>query len=248
MPQSPLISAYILHRRDFKDTSLIVDFFTEDHGVFSAVAKGAKRPKSKLRTGLHYFSPLLIDCYGKNELLGLKSIENNGPINAVSGKALLTLLYVNELLNKLLHKYEPHPLIFSAYETLIKAFIQNDSLEIALRKFEMVVLQDLGYGLSLATDSSCGESVLDDGLYQFNLEEGIKPALSKVMSLSSKQKVSLRGMVLKKIQRQAFDDEQVLAAAKLLFRQIFNELLQYKPLNSRQLFTYNRREISNYAS
>src|SRR6056297_3387223 len=172
MPNSQLISTYILHRRNFKDTSLIVDFFSEDHGMFSAVAKGAKRPKSKLKLGLHYFSPLLIDCYGKSELLGLKSVENNGPINTITGKPLLTLLYVNELLSKLLHTYEPHPNIFRAYERLIAAFRVGTKLEEALRKFEMVLLQDLGYGLSLSIDSSCGQEVIDSHYYNFYLEDG----------------------------------------------------------------------------
>jgi DNA repair protein RecO (recombination protein O) len=236
MSQVSLFNAYILHRRDFRDTSFIIDFFTEEQGVLSTVAKGAKRPKSKLRTGLHYFSPLLIDCYGKNELLGLKSVENNGPINNLNGKLLLTLLYVNELLNKLLHKYEPHPLIFNAYKELIAAVTMNADLEIALRKFEMLVLQDLGYGLSLNIDSSTGDDVVDEANYQFYLEEGIKPSLAQG---GTTKRVVLTGDILKKIQQQDFSDKAALISTKLLFRQIFNELLQFKPLNSRQLFTYN---------
>jgi len=239
MSRSHLINAFIIHRRDFRDTSLIIDFFTEEYGVISAVAKGAKRPKSQLKTSLHYFSPLLIDCYGKNELLGLKSIENNGPIQTISGKHLLTLLYVNELLNRLLHKHEPHPAIFSAYKNLVLAFASNCDIEISLRNFEMLLLQELGYGLSLDIDGTTGIEVCDSEYYHFHLEDGLKPC---VQVSSSSQLVSLNGAVLKKIQQRVFEDKEVRAAAKFLFRQIFNELLQFKPLNSRQLFNYMKTE------
>ena len=41
--------AFVLHFRAYKETSLLVDFFTRDLGRITTVAKGVKRPKSILK-------------------------------------------------------------------------------------------------------------------------------------------------------------------------------------------------------
>ena len=51
--------AYVLHSQPFQNTSLLVDFFTIDYGRVRAVAKGARREKSKYRSLLQLFHPLL---------------------------------------------------------------------------------------------------------------------------------------------------------------------------------------------
>lgn len=232
--------AYILHRRLFRNTSLIVDFFTYEQGFISAVAKGGRSEKSKLRHALQFFSPLLISCYGRSELLGLKSVEPNGGINLLAGKYLLSMLYVNELLTKLLHKFESHPAVFSAYEQLIQQFANQENIgqenigqnvEENLRVFEMQLLQELGYGINFLMDHN-EESGLDDAAhYAFYAEEGIRQVSAVAPNAYS-------GQVLRKIYQQDFKDKAALSAAKQLFRQLFGELLQHKTINSRQLFAY----------
>lgn len=239
----PLLQAYILHRRPFRDTSLLVDFFTLESGMISAVAKGAKRPKSKLRSAMQFFTPLLIDCYGRHELVGLKTAEVCGPSMLISGKHLLTLLYVNELLCRLLQKQEPHSIIYHAYEQLIMDFSHQAPIEPALRAFEMLVLQDLGYGLNLHIEAATGMEVIDHEHYHFILENGVQ-AISAIPSYKAQNKLQLTGKLLRDIQQQNFTEPQVLSAAKQLFRQIFTDLLHHKSLNSRQLFAYSKEKIN----
>src|ERR1700744_189570 len=46
------LDAYVLHRYDWSETSLILDLFTRSKGRVTVAAKGAKRPYSQLRSVL----------------------------------------------------------------------------------------------------------------------------------------------------------------------------------------------------
>ena len=52
--------AYVIHQRPYRDTSAIVEIFSEAHGRHALVAKGLKRPKSRLKGLIQPFQPLLI--------------------------------------------------------------------------------------------------------------------------------------------------------------------------------------------
>jgi len=43
-----LESAYVLHHREYRDTSRILDVFSARHGRLTLFARGARGPKSKL--------------------------------------------------------------------------------------------------------------------------------------------------------------------------------------------------------
>ncbi|MEC9191360.1 MAG: recombination protein O N-terminal domain-containing protein, partial [Pseudomonadota bacterium] len=90
--------AYVLHRRPFQNTSLLVDLFTLDFGLIRAVAKGARREKSRFRALLQLFQPLLISASGKGEVKTLTSIESNMSAMRLQGERLFSGLYLNELL------------------------------------------------------------------------------------------------------------------------------------------------------
>lgn len=214
---SELYHAYILHRRSFRDSSWIIDFFTLESGKLSAVAKGAKSPKSKLRSALQFFSPLVLSFYGRSELLGLKSVEADQTVNIIEGPYLMSLLYVNELLSKLLHKHDPHPTIFAYYAELVKKFVLKQPIEPNLRLFEMQLLADLGYELRFNCD--------DDKAYTFCMNDGLKPANQSTHN-------TFKGYALKQIEQREFTDTMVLSTAKRLFRDIFVSLLGQKKIYS----------------
>lgn len=230
--------SFILHRRDFRDSSLIVDFFTQEEGLISAVAKGAKRPKSNLRNHLQYFTPLIITCYGRSELLGLKSVETDAAIIFLNGNYLLSMLYVNELLIKLLHKHVAYPEIYKAYQQLIQKMTMAQAIEPCLRTFEMTLLMGLGYELHFEHDA-LDNRVIEEVSYTFCLNDGLTQLLP-----SKTNKNSYSGLILKKIQQKQFDDKVILTTAKKLFRDIFSQLLQHKKINSRVLFSHKKTKGS----
>ena len=93
---------FVLHSYPYRETSLIVEVFSRDHGRLGLVAKGARRPMSQLRGVLMAFQPLLIDWSGGGEMKTLVRAEWQGGQPLLGGQALLCAYYLNELLMRLL--------------------------------------------------------------------------------------------------------------------------------------------------
>ena len=104
--------AYVLHPRAYRETSLILEVLSRDHGRVAMVARGAKRPKSKWRNLLQPFRPLLISWSARGELGTLTSAEQVAAPPSLAGEALFCGMYVNELLTRLLHRGDPHAEVF----------------------------------------------------------------------------------------------------------------------------------------
>src|SRR5215831_1839362 len=110
---------YVLHTYPYRETSLILQAWTEKHGRLGLVAKGARRPKSSSRSVLVPFQPLVLDWFGRGELRTLKTADPAVPATPLAGAALLSAFYLNELLLKLTTRDDPHEGLFAAYDTAI---------------------------------------------------------------------------------------------------------------------------------
>ena len=135
---------FVLHTRPYRDTSLLVEFFTQQRGRLTAIAKGARRPKSPLRLSFDLFMPLLFNYYGKHEFVTLKSLEAVTMAYPLTGNGLFAGLYVNELLIRLLPKMIPMEATFAQYQQLLPQLLESQQLNASLRYFEQLLLQDLG--------------------------------------------------------------------------------------------------------
>ena len=142
------VPGYVLHATAWRETSLIVQAFTRDHGWVSMVAKGAKRPHSILRAALSVFQPLLLSWTGAGEIKTLTRAECAG-IHTISGSALMSCWYMNELLFRLLPHEDPHPRLFDAYVMALQGLAAGQAAAGALRRFEWTLLQETGYGLDV---------------------------------------------------------------------------------------------------
>ena len=142
--------AIVLHTRAYKETSLIVDIFTRNYGRISIIAKGVKRPKSKLGVIKTPSSLFLISCRGRSDLKTLTHCELNKYFD-LSPKSFNSLVYLNELLVKLLEKEDSHPEIFDHYLKVCDCLssLSGKALEVHLRAFELNLLKEIGYGLDL---------------------------------------------------------------------------------------------------
>lgn len=138
---------YVLHSMAWRETSLLIHVFTQQYGTLSLVAKGAKRPYSTLRAVLSVFQPLRLGWSGANEVKTLTHAECIG-LHVLSGRAMMSVWYMNELLLRLLPREDPHHVLFDAYEQALEHLAhQPRSASLALRKFEWILLQETGYGL-----------------------------------------------------------------------------------------------------
>ncbi len=138
--------AYVLHAASWRETSLIVQVFSRDHGLLSMVAKGAKRPHSILRPVLSVFQPLLLSWTGQSEVKTLTRAECAG-VHPIAGSSLMSCWYMNELIFRLIPKEDPHPVLFEAYAQALARLAAGLPTTGALRRFEWVLLQEAGYGL-----------------------------------------------------------------------------------------------------
>jgi DNA repair protein RecO (recombination protein O) len=137
---------YILHATAWRETSLIVQAFSRDHGWVTLVAKGAKRPHSVLRPALSVFQPLLLSWSGATEVKTMTRAECAG-VHPLPGPAMMSCWYMNELMFRLLPREDPHPGLFDAYVIALQQLAAGQTAAGALRKFEWTLLKETGYGL-----------------------------------------------------------------------------------------------------
>lgn len=224
----------VLHTRQFRDTSLLVDLFSPEYGRLRAVARGARRAGSRHRGLLQLFHPILVSLRGRGELLTLIDVESAGPSLPLQGGYLFSGLYLNELLTRLLPMHQPCSLLFSRYHETLQALAENRSMEPVLRYFEIDLLEECGYGLDLWRDALSGAGIECSGQYLFHPERGfeaVPPSGHAAHRVYSGELVD----VLR--QRKLAEYEALLPAAKRLLRQALAPHLGNRPLQSREYFS-----------
>lgn len=145
--------AFVLHAQPYRETSLLVEAFTRDHGRQGLVARGVRGVRGQpLRAVLQPLQPLLIDFSGAGELMRLGGTEAAGAAFAPVGDALLAGFYLNELLLRLLPRGEALPALFWRYTQTLAALGEGGDWVWQLRRFERDLLATLGYALQLGGD------------------------------------------------------------------------------------------------
>ncbi len=166
-----LARGYVLHQRPFRDSSLIVEIFTRDHGrltVFAHAARGV-RPRFGV---LQPFRALLLSWSGRGEAPSLVAAElADAPAGwseaGLPAARLMSGFYLNELLLKLLIRADPHPGLFDLYEATLAELAGSASVDVPLRLFETRLLQFVGYGLNLAAEADTGQPVRAEAYYHY---------------------------------------------------------------------------------
>lgn len=220
--------AYVLHQRPYRETSLLLDIFTQDYGRVSLVARGVKKGRSRLGALLQPFSPLLISWQGKGELCTLISAESHGLPIRLLGACLLSGLYLNELLVRLLQNQDPHPMLYTIYQHTLLELRSGQLQEKTLRFFELKLLAEIGYGLRLQPDL-----FLVDQLYRFIPEQGFECCAEGTAQAGGY--VIFSGKMLRAFAAEQLENADDLKEAKRLMRLVFGALLG-QPLHSRKLF------------
>lgn len=182
--QAPL-SAYVLHRYAWSESSLILDVFTREQGRIAVAAKGARRPFSQLRSVLLPFQRIAVSlgrASGGDEVREvdtLRGAEWAGDQAMLTGASLFSGFYLNELLMKLLARHDPHPALFDSYAATVAALGRSADADAsadaqaALRAFEIVLLRDIGLLPELGIETATRRPVRAEARYLVLADAGV---------------------------------------------------------------------------
>jgi len=243
---------YVLHSYPYRETSLLLQVWTEKHGRFAAVARGARRPKSASRGVLVAFQPLSLAWFGRGEVKTLKAAEPAGPALPLAGASLLSAFYLNELLLKLIHRDDPHERLWVAYDEAIGQLRdrsrraagvpgllaaepgvgESRAIEPVLRRFELAMLRELGFAAELGHDAATGAAIDAERTYWYVVERGPVPAAGEGERADA---VKLSGLTLVHLERGQFDDARTAGEAKSLMRMLIHHCLAGQELSTRAI-------------
>lgn len=227
--RATLAEAFILHARKYRDTSIIAELLTREQGRVPAVIRGVRGKKSRIAGHVQPFARLLVSWFGRGELKTVRAMDFPFVTPSLSGNALMTGLYVNELLVKSTGKYEPLPGVFDAYGPLIARLEKNTDMPHALRRFELLLLAELGYAVTFDAEAGTGEPVHAGACYRYVPDEGFHRVRDGAAE-------AFAGEQLLAIDMEDFGAPGADTAAKRIVRSAFSVLLGGKSLRSRELF------------
>lgn len=235
-------AAFVLHSYPYKETSLIVDALTRHHGRVALVARGAKRPRSALRGVLLAFQPLTLSwlqgraravsgTQGSGDLRTLTRAEWVGGLRPLRGEALMSGFYLNELVQRLLARDDPHEHLFDAYLQALGALSDDQSPAPVLRRFEAVLLREAGYGVQ-ASHTSDGHAIDPLAHYRYVPERG---ALRVSNDDARDAESVVAGKTLLDIDADDYSDAVTLSQSKRLMRFVLQHHLAGQILHTRRM-------------
>ncbi|HET8898995.1 MAG TPA: DNA repair protein RecO [Rhodanobacteraceae bacterium] len=165
----------VLHVRAWRETSLLLECLTADHGRVGLLARGARGPRARVaRAVLEPFQSLVVEYRGRGELATLTAVEPVGPPRFLAGTQLLSGLYLNELLVRLLPRFDHQPGLLARYEATLDALQSAADLAWTLRRFERDLLAVMGYGIELDIDADSGAPLDPVQEYTLVAEHGLR--------------------------------------------------------------------------
>ena len=207
--------AFILHQYDWSESSLILEVFTRHYGRVALVAKGAKKPTSNFRSVLLALQPLrvtyTISGEGHGDIHALKGAEWAGGHIMPSGDALLSGMYLNALLMRLLAREDTHAPLFDTYAGVVRVLASQhgDALEPVLRSFELVLLREIGLLPDLHVETSTLTGLDAERRYTLIADGGLRAAVTADRS-------ALAGSHWQNLQTALCDDNNYLATFRAL--------------------------------
>ena len=168
--------AFVLHARPYRETSLLLECLTRDHGRIGVIARGVRSERGRsLRATLEPFQPLAMDLLLRGELATLRGAEATGPARRLGGDLGLAGLYLNELLVRLTGRQDPQSGVFDAYATTLARLASGEPPGWSLRRFERDLLAALGYQLVLRHEAGTAQPLRPEQYYRYRAESGPEP-------------------------------------------------------------------------
>lgn len=227
-----MAEGYVLHRRRYRESSLIVELFTLDNGRISVVAKGALRRKNPFSVRLEPLQRLSLMWRGRGELKTLTHADSLGDALSLQGSKLYCAFYLNEIVFRLTARDDPIAELFNVYSETLTALGAVEDPEPVLRRFEYNLLDILGFGLQLDSEPGSGKALEPRHQYCYVVEHGAVGTRTPLegCQVSGKALIDFReGMAL---------GPQEQLEIKRLMRYVLQHYLGRKPLAARDLFAH----------
>lgn len=239
-------SAFVLHSRPYRENQQLVDLLTEQDGKVTALVYVGQSKRSIKKGLIQPFLPLNVILKGQGSFKQISQVDTLGKSYPLIKHSLFSAFYINELLIRLLTEYITCQQLFFQYKTTLFALSQGEEIAPQLRLFELSLLEELGLSFDF---SPVFEH--DVSYFHYIAEQGFVPVYSNANTFSKNSALCFDKRHLQAIaqrealyQRASTDEllsedkvtEEVSYTFKLLMRQVINQLLGNKPLNSRKLF------------
>ena len=223
-----LEEAFLLHQRDYRNTSQIVECLTKEHGLVALVAQGSRRPRGGQRAILQPFLPLRLSWVRRGDLGRLTGAELREAVADFDSGKLLAAFYLNELILRLLARGDANADAYSCYSRALAELRRGAGTAATLRIFELAFLEALGYGLNLYDTVDTDEPIRADIRYRFEPEHG-----AQVVDSATSENDVFWGRELISLRDGELDDETSLRAAKRLLSSALGLYLGDRPLRTR---------------
>ncbi|MBD8873558.1 DNA repair protein RecO [Rhodanobacter sp. DHB23] len=206
--------AYVLHARPYRETSLLLECLTRDHGRLGVVARGVRGERARLRRAqLEPFQALALDLLLRGELATLAGAEVVGMPLRLAGEHGLAGLYLNELVVRLTARQDAQPVLFDAYARTLARLAASEPVAWTLRRFERDLLEAIGYGLQLRQEAD-GDGLLQaQAHYRYDVEQG-------ALRCTAGAPHAVRGADLLALADDRMPDRTGMAALRQLMREV----------------------------
>ena len=220
--------ALVLRTHKYSETSMLIDIFSRSSGRLRLMAKGARRSKSASANFLQPFVPLSLSWSGKSDLKTMTGAEGGKPLLTRPDR-LMSGFYINELIYYLTTEYDANELLFEACVGVLMELEVEENQEVALRQFELRLLEELGYGVNMHEDDQ-GVAITDYSNYAYQIGTGFR----RLESLNpTESPLTIPGPGLIRLSNNHWDAE-TLRIAKYLCRVSIDHLLAGRELQSRK--------------
>ncbi len=229
--RTELEPAFVLHRRPYRDTSLIVEALSQGHGRVGVVARGARRPaRGRAQTAVEPFQPLLLSWSARGELGTLTGVDQQRRYPPLEAVHLYSGIYMNEVTMRLLARGDAVPELFDAYSRVLSALAERQPVEPLLRIYEKYLLKAAGYGMQLTHAADTGDAIEPEREYYYLADTGALSAPAGPAALA------VSGATLLALDEEVLDSTDTLKQSKQLMRFVLQPHLGSRPLRSRELF------------
>ncbi len=172
-PRSQRVEAIVLKHSDFGEADRLLTLYTHEQGKLRAIAKGARKPRSRKAGHIEPFTRVILQL-AKGRNLDIVTQAEAQDHHSALGEDLLSLSYASyvvELLDNFTYDGEENRALYRLLRDTLKRLSQEKQAELAVRYYEMHLLDLLGFRPELHHCLNCKKEVQAEDQY-FSTQQG----------------------------------------------------------------------------